>query len=170
VQQSASQVLVANHSVTGAQQDSITKLNFSSTVIGSTNTISLPANSAPNFVATTEGSQAYVLLPNLTSVGVVNTVGNSLSGTFPVGNNPVAMAETPNTQKLYVANQDDSTIERLQHQLPEPVSARGHRPFVHHFAAHLAGRAFRQPGACMRWTANGVAEHWHRYHLHRRPR
>ena len=110
VQQTASQVLVANHSVTGAQQDSITKLNFSSPVISSTNTISLPANSAPNFVATTEGSQAYVLLPNLTSVGVVNTVGNSLSGTFPVGNNPVAMAETPNAQKLYVANQDDSTI------------------------------------------------------------
>ena len=60
VQQSASEVLVVNHSVTGAVADSITKLNFSSTVIGSTNTISLPPNSAPNFVATTEANQAYV--------------------------------------------------------------------------------------------------------------
>ena len=64
VQQSASEVLVVNHSVTGAAADSLTKLNFSSTTIFSTNTISLPPNSAPNFVATTESSQAYVLMPN----------------------------------------------------------------------------------------------------------
>jgi DNA-binding beta-propeller fold protein YncE len=43
-------------------------------------------------------------------VGVVNTATNSLVYTIPVGNNPVAMAETPDTQKLYVANHDDSTI------------------------------------------------------------
>ena len=110
VQQSANQVLVVNHSVTGALQDSITKLDFSSTVIGATTTISLPANSAPNFVAATESTQAYVLLPNLTEVEVVNTNSNSLVATIPVGNNPVAMAETPDTKKLYVANQDDSTI------------------------------------------------------------
>ena len=35
---------------------------------------------------------------------------NSLDHTFPVGNNPVAMAETPNAQKLYVANHDDNSI------------------------------------------------------------
>src|SRR5271156_3028971 len=51
VQQSAGVVLVANHSVTGAMAYSITKLNFNSTTISSTNTISLPPNSAPNFVA-----------------------------------------------------------------------------------------------------------------------
>ena len=53
---------------------------------------------------------ANVLLPNLTEVEVVNTNSNSLVATIPVGNNPVAMAETPDTKKLYVANQDDSTI------------------------------------------------------------
>jgi DNA-binding beta-propeller fold protein YncE len=111
VQQSAGVILVANHSVTGGQADSITRLNFNGTVIGSTNTISLPPNSAPNFVATTEASQAYVLLPNLTSVGVINIGTNTLVATIPVGNNPVAMAETPNTQKLYVANQADNTID-----------------------------------------------------------
>jgi len=112
VQQTASEALVVNHSVTGAVADSITKLNFSSVVIGSTNTISLPPNSAPNFVATTESSQAYVLLPGYVppSVGVVSTNSNSLVATIPVGNTPVAMAETPNSQRLYVANQGDSTI------------------------------------------------------------
>jgi hypothetical protein len=126
VQQTASQVLVVNHSVTGAVADSITKLSFNSVIISGTTTISLPANSAPNFVATTESSQAYVLLPSyvpdpinyptvvVPSFGVVNTLSNNLVAIVPLsgnpGANPVAMAETPNTQKLYVANQGDSTI------------------------------------------------------------
>ncbi len=110
VQQSASEVLVANHSVSGALADSVTKLNYRGTVISGTNTITLPANSAPNFVATTESSQAYVLLPNLASVGVLDTNVNTLIATMPVGNLPDAMAETPNGQKLYVANQADNTI------------------------------------------------------------
>lgn len=120
VQQSASVFLAVNHSVSGAQADSLTKLNFSGTVISSTSTISLPENSAPNFVATTESSQAYVLMPNyvdpttnaiVPSIQVVNTTANNLVATIPVGNNPDAMAETPDTQKLYVANQGDSTID-----------------------------------------------------------
>jgi DNA-binding beta-propeller fold protein YncE len=123
VQQSASVILVANHSVTGAVADSITKLSFSGTTISSSTTISLPPNSAPNFVATTESSQAYVLLPSyvpnpinnpgvvVPSLGVINTNGNSLIATLPVGNSPIAMAETPNAKQLYVANQVDSTID-----------------------------------------------------------
>src|ERR1035437_2420824 len=120
VQQTASVFLVVNHSVSGAQADSLTKLNFGGTVISSTSTISLPENSAPNFVATTESSQAYVLMPTyvdpatnvvVPSVQVVNTTANNLVATIPVGNNPDAMVETPNAQKLYVANQGDSTID-----------------------------------------------------------
>jgi DNA-binding beta-propeller fold protein YncE len=122
VQQTANQVLVVNHSVTGAAADSLTKLDFSSTTINSTNTISLPPNSAPTFVATTETNQAYVLMPSyvpdpinnpsvvVPSIAVVNTASNSIVATIPVGNNPVAMAETPNGQKLYVANQGGGTI------------------------------------------------------------
>jgi len=139
VQQTANEVLVVNRTVTGLTPPptgclvtinnqvfnvcpSITKLNFSGTVIGSTTTISLPPSSAANFVATTESSQAYVLLPNyvpdpinfpdviVPSVGVVNTQSNTLGSTKPVGNKPVAMAETPNAQKLYVANQGDNTV------------------------------------------------------------
>src|SRR6202140_4278201 len=122
MQQTANQVLVVNHSATGALADSITKLTFNSILISSSSTISLPVNSAPNFVATTESSQAYVSLPSyvpdpvnnpgvvVPSVGVVNTNSNSLINTIPVGTNPVAIAETPNSQKLYVANQGDSTV------------------------------------------------------------
>lgn len=123
VQQTAGQVLVVNHSVTGAVADSITKLAFNSTVISNASTISLPPNSAPNFVATTESSQAYVLLPGyldpatnvvVPSVGVVSTNANSLGPTIKLSNNPsanpVAMAETPNSQKLYVAIQGDNTV------------------------------------------------------------
>jgi YVTN family beta-propeller protein len=116
VQQSASVVLVANHSITGAQEDSLTKLIFSSPVIFSSATISLPANSAPSFVATTEAAQAYVVLSSLNSVGVINTSLNTLVATVPVGNTPVAMAETPDTKKLYVANQGDSTISGFNTQ------------------------------------------------------
>ncbi len=126
VQQSASVVLVANHSATGAGADSITKLSFNGTII-TTNppppTISLPPNSAPNFVATTESSQAYVLLPGyvnpvtnlvVPSVGVINTNSNNLVTTIPLSNNaganPVAMVETQDAKKLYVANQGLGTV------------------------------------------------------------
>jgi DNA-binding beta-propeller fold protein YncE len=115
VQQSANQVLVVNQSSVCTPvpcNPSITKVTFSSILISGSSTISLPPNSAPNFVATTESSQAYVSLPGYAppSVGVVNTNSDSLTNTIPVGINPVAIAETPNSQKLYVANQGDSTV------------------------------------------------------------
>ena len=114
VQQTANEVLVVNHSTPGPlnQGDSITKLNFNGTVISSTTTISLPANSEPNFVAVApSATTAYVTLPNHSppSVDVVNTQSNT-TATVPVGSNPVALAVTPNNSKLYAANQGDSTI------------------------------------------------------------
>ena len=121
VQQTANQVLVVNHSVSGAQDDSLTKLVFNGTTIGSTQTVSLPTNSFPNFVAVAPADiTAYVSLPNLfldpahpnnASVGVVNTNSNLLANTITVGNNPVALAVTPDRSKLYVANQGDSTVD-----------------------------------------------------------
>jgi hypothetical protein len=142
VQQTANEVLVVNQAVTGLNVpttsclvtfpptppnqvfnvcSSITKLNFSGTVIGNTNAISLPIYSGANFVAVApSATTAYVTLPTyppdptqplniLPSVGVVNTQSNTTE-TVPVGNNPVALAVTPNNSKLYVANQGDSTI------------------------------------------------------------
>lgn len=132
VLQSASQMLAVNQSNASNPQDSVTKLSFSGTVIGSTSTITLPLSydasgnlttAAPNFVATTEANQAYVLMPQfqppnqnniggtiVPSLAVTSTSQNSIVTTVPVGNNPVAMAETPDGTKLYVANKGDSTI------------------------------------------------------------
>jgi len=116
VQQTASQVLVVNHSVTGAVADSITKLSFSGTTIVTSpppTTITLPANSAPNFVAVApSATTAYVTLPNYTppSVGVVTTLSNQLANVITVGSNPDAIAVTPDNSKVYVANQGDSTV------------------------------------------------------------
>lgn len=119
VQQTASQILVVNSPDPKALAESLTKVNFSGVTISNTTTISLPQGSGPNFVATTESSTAYVSLPNyfdpiqskiVPSVGVVSTQSNALLATIPVGNNPVAIAETPNGKKLYVANQGSGTV------------------------------------------------------------
>lgn len=121
VQQTASQVLVVNHS------DSISKVNFSGVTMFSTTTIGLPPGSAPNFVAVAPNqTTAYVTLPNyvpdpihnpnvvVPSVGVVSTLSNNMVTTIPLSSNPsanpVALAVTPNNTKLYVANNGDSTI------------------------------------------------------------
>jgi YVTN family beta-propeller protein len=137
VLQSAADALVVNQSVTGLptppsgcvetidNQDfnvcpTLTKLQFSGTTIGTTSTLTLPPNSAANFVATTESSQAYISLPNLFldpinhpldgSVAVVDTTNYNITTEVMVGSNPVAMAETPDGTKLYVANQGDGTL------------------------------------------------------------
>ena len=120
VQQAANQVLVVNHSVTGALSDSITKVGFAGTVIIATATISLPANSAPNFIAVAPlDPTAYVSLPGLVpdpnfpndnAVGVISTTSDSMEATIRVGNNPVALVITPDKSKLYVANQGDGTV------------------------------------------------------------
>ncbi len=121
VQQTAGQVLVVNQGSTAAGADSLSKIVFSGTTIIVSNsnptTITLPQNSAPNFVATTESAQAYVLLPNFTppSFAVVNTLSNNVTATVPVSANPavanpVAMVETLDKNKLYIANQGNGTI------------------------------------------------------------
>jgi hypothetical protein len=135
VQQSASEILVVNQSVNGALRDSVTKLNFSSTSIASTSTISMPPNSAPNFVATTETNEAYVSLPNylspntntiVPSIAVVNTNSNSLTNTIPLGAGaaPVAIVETPDAKKLYVANYGFGTISGFNtaDESPRPIN------------------------------------------------
>jgi DNA-binding beta-propeller fold protein YncE len=148
VQQTASVVLVVNQSTQENPQDSLSKETFSSTVINNTTTIALPlsyttdplcipppppnqpctihpvASGQPNFVATTESAQAYVLIPQYQPdssgtgtfsitpiIAVVSTSANQVTHTIPVGNSPVAMAETPDQTKLYVANNADNTVD-----------------------------------------------------------
>ncbi|MGO8985187.1 MAG: YncE family protein [Terriglobales bacterium] len=138
-QATASEILVVNQAVTGLNVPttaclvtvgnqvfnvcpSLTLLNFSGTVIGSTNTVTLPIYSSPNFVAVAPGaSTAYVTLPTyppdptnpqtvLPSVAVVSTQSRSVIATIPVVANPAAnanpysLAVTPDNAKLYVAD------------------------------------------------------------------
>jgi len=123
VQQTATQVLVVNQSVSGALGDSLSKVNFSGTTISGVTTISLPPDSAPNFVAVAPlDTTAYVTLPNFVpdpinspnvvvpSVGLVSTTTNALVNTIPVQDDPVAIAVTPDKNKLYVANQGSSSV------------------------------------------------------------
>ena len=118
VQQTANQVLVVDQSVSGANQDSITRLTFSGTAISTATTIALPSGSAPNFIATTETGQAYVSMPGYgpPSIAVVDTLHGTLAHTIAVGVSPVAVVETPNASKLYVANYGDSTLDGFNTQ------------------------------------------------------
>jgi DNA-binding beta-propeller fold protein YncE len=111
VQQSASQVLVVNHASTTNPSASLTQLNFSGTTISNTSTITLPPNSGPNFVAVAPSSTiAFVTFPNLSEIGVVNTVSQVLVSTSAVGTNPDAAAVTPDNTKLYVANYGSNSV------------------------------------------------------------
>jgi len=127
VQQSATQAIVVNQSAAGADQDSLTKLTFSGTSISTASAITLPTGSAPNFVATTESTQVYVSMPGYTppSVAVVNTALGAIKETIPVGLNPVAIAETPDAKKLYVADYGDSTLDGFNTQDQSPRTITG---------------------------------------------
>lgn len=148
VQQTANQVLVVNHSVPGSNNDSITRLNFIGTIITTVTTISLPANSAPNFVAAAPlDTNVYVTLPKyvpdpilnpgvvVPSVAVVNTISSSVVATIPLSNNPganpMAIAVTPDRSKLYVANQGDNTIGDFNtvDRSPRPLDLNGFSSF-----------------------------------------
>lgn len=82
----------------------------------------------PDFVATTQTNAMYVANfgvdndaacnPNLSStdsVAVLNTSLNNISNIayLPAGSHPVALAETPNAQNLYVVNQGNNTVTDL---------------------------------------------------------
>jgi YVTN family beta-propeller protein len=81
-------------------------------------TISLPAGSHPNFVATTQSDTVYVanlgdatLTPAVPPyVAAITTGTNFVSHTIAVGTNPIALAETPDGKKLYVVNQGSGTV------------------------------------------------------------
>jgi YVTN family beta-propeller protein len=76
-------------------------------------TISLPAGSAPSFVATAENTTVYVANFGNNTVSAIamstNVIEPPIYG-IPVGVHPVGLAETPNLQKLYVANRGDAGV------------------------------------------------------------
>jgi YVTN family beta-propeller protein len=97
--------------------------------MGAVSTITMPGGSSPSYLASTEASNMYVLLPGLTppAVGVIATLQNALTQqiALPAGN-PVAMAELPNGQKLYVVDQANSTVyvvDTVSRQIVQTLAA-----------------------------------------------
>jgi YVTN family beta-propeller protein len=78
--------------------------------LGPVGNIQLPTGSLPVFLNTTQNGYMYVANFGTNSVSAINTSLNAVINTGPVGINPVAMAEIPDAQKLYVANQGDNSI------------------------------------------------------------
>ena len=85
---------------------------FSPTSPTPVTTISLPAGSpAPSFVATAENASVYVANFGNNTVSAIEMGNNVIEAPIygiPVGVHPVGLAETPNLQKLYVANRGNA--------------------------------------------------------------
>src|SRR5450755_309021 len=77
---------------------------YDPTGINPVSTVSLPVGSAPVFVATTQALTIYVANSGNGTVSAISAVGNVVTNTITVGPDPVALAEMPNGQKVYVAN------------------------------------------------------------------
>lgn len=100
-------------------------------------TISLPTGSAPVFVHTTETLTVYVANSGNNTVSAISMANNVVSNTIQVGTNPVALAETPDAQKLYVANEGSSTvagsvnsINPIDGSVNPPIAASANAPWV----------------------------------------
>ena len=103
----AARVFVAN-----SAEDTISSYPPSSP--GSVTTTSLPAGSNPVFVHTTENGMVYVANFGTKTVAAISATTNVvLSPLTQVGNNPVALAETPDQKKLYAVNQGDGTVSSI---------------------------------------------------------
>lgn len=73
-------------------------------------TLNLPAGSHPVYLASTESGKMYVADAGTNTVGVVDGLQSALTTVVPVGNTPVALAETSDGKKLYAVNQGDGTV------------------------------------------------------------
>lgn len=83
------------------------------TGLGNATTFSLPYGSLPVFVNTTQNNAIYVANYGTNTVSSLNTAANIVNLTAPVGNGPVALAETADALNLYVLNQGDNTVMDL---------------------------------------------------------
>jgi len=105
---------------------------FGSSSAAPVTTISLPAGSTPSFLATTETGTIYVANSGNNTVSAINTANNAVMPPIygiPVGVEPVALAETPNQQKLYSANRGSgagggsvTSINTLDRSVNPPIA------------------------------------------------
>lgn len=73
-------------------------------------TVTLPAGSAPVYLASTEPGFMYVANSGTNAVGVIAIVLSTQQTSIPVGRTPVALVETPDSTVLYCVNQGDGTV------------------------------------------------------------
>jgi YVTN family beta-propeller protein len=81
--------------------------------IGLPTTISLPAGSLPGFVHSTESAFVYVANSGNGTVSAISVNSGVVTNTISVGTNPVALAETPDAQKLYAVNQGSDSVTSI---------------------------------------------------------
>jgi DNA-binding beta-propeller fold protein YncE len=80
------------------------------TGLGTPSVFSLPFGSLPVFVNTAQVGAVFVANYGTNTVSSLNTSSNVVSLTGAVGSHPVALAETPNTLNLYVANEGGDSV------------------------------------------------------------
>jgi YVTN family beta-propeller protein len=106
--------LTANGSklyVANSGEDTVSVNNVSSpTVVG---TISMPAGAQPVFAQTAENGNVYVANYGNTTISQINTASDVVVSSVSVGGQPVALAEMPNAQKLYVAQQGPGAVTSI---------------------------------------------------------
>lgn len=76
-------------------------------------TVSLPKNSHPVFLATSETSKMYVAEAGSNKVGVINGLQTALSNEVAVGTTPVSLVESRDGKKVYAVNQGDGTVTTI---------------------------------------------------------
>ncbi|WP_245814000.1 YncE family protein [Rhodococcus marinonascens] len=69
-------------------------------------------------VTTPDGSHAYVTNGSDDSVSVIETAGNTVVDTVPVGDAPVGVAITPDGSHAYVANGADDSVSVIGRHRP----------------------------------------------------
>ncbi len=77
---------------------------YSSSNVAPVSSISLPADSRPVFLSATDNTSVYVAGSGSNAVYNISTSTEAVVRTIGVGPMPVALAELPNAQKIYVAN------------------------------------------------------------------
>lgn len=92
------------------QADDTVSLLRPGTFVTAPTTIPLPAGAQPVFAHSTQVGFMYIAESGRGRVAQINAGTNVVTNEIVVGTNPVALAETPNGQKLYVVNQGSNSV------------------------------------------------------------
>jgi len=128
--QNGTRVYVAN-----SVDDSVSVFSPSSPT--NVTTVSLPAGSAPDFVASTESATVYVGNRGSGTVSAISMLTNAVTNTITLGQSPVNMAELPNGQKLYVLTSGNGvspgsvlSINTIDQSVNPPIVASPAAPWI----------------------------------------